>query len=116
NEQHDFFIDEEKKIYVVKKDDDEVLDIFSKYALKKYLESSKQKYRFNTCFCCGKIELVFVKKTKLLIKETINHCNVYNSPFTNQVKEDFKMRFFDYDHLLKFFNHYDISHKYEIYL
>ncbi|CAG8834332.1 8_t:CDS:1, partial [Cetraspora pellucida] len=47
---------------------------------------------------------------------TINHCDVYNSPFTNQVKEDFMMRFLNHDHLSKFFNHYDISHKYEIYL
>ncbi|CAG8720104.1 13148_t:CDS:1, partial [Cetraspora pellucida] len=116
NEQHDFFNDEEEKIYMIKKDDDEVLDIFSKCALKKYLELSKQKFRFNTCSCCEKIELVFVKKTNLLIKETINHCNVYNLPFTNQVKEDFKMRFLDHDHLSKFFNHYSISHKYEIYL
>ncbi|CAG8828401.1 19480_t:CDS:1, partial [Cetraspora pellucida] len=116
NEQHDFFIDEKEKIYVVKKDNDKVLDIFSKSSLKKYLESSKQDYRFNTCPCCGKIKLVFVEKTNLLIKETINHCDVYNSPFTNQVKEDFKMRFLDHEHLSKFFDHYGISRKCEIYL
>ncbi|CAG8740437.1 8764_t:CDS:2 [Cetraspora pellucida] len=91
--------------------DNEVLDIFLKYALKKYLELRKQKYRFNTCSCCRKIELVFVKKTNLFIKETINHCDVYNSSFTNQVKEDFKMRFLDHDYLSKFFNHYGISRK-----
>ncbi|CAG8728378.1 2217_t:CDS:2, partial [Cetraspora pellucida] len=95
NANHDYYIDEREIVYIVKKNDDKVLAIFLKCVLKKYLKDNKMKHRFNTCPCCGKLKFCYVEKMKSfghengyeqeLYQETLNPCDVYNSPYTNYV-------------------------------
>ncbi|CAG8772124.1 12550_t:CDS:2, partial [Cetraspora pellucida] len=95
NANYDFYINEREIVYIVKKNDDKVLAIFMKCVLKKYLKDNEMKHRFNTCPCCGKLKFCFIEKINFfghenkyeqeLYQETLNQCDVYNSPYTNHV-------------------------------
>ncbi|CAG8715817.1 13803_t:CDS:1, partial [Cetraspora pellucida] len=126
NANHDYYIDKREIVYIVKKNDDKVLAIFLKCVLKKYLKDNEMKHRFNTCPCCGKLKFCFIEKINSfghengyeqeLYQETLNPCDVYNSPYTNHVGDrKFNMRFLDHDDLVQFFKKYSISRKFEIY-
>jgi hypothetical protein len=134
NKNHNSYIDEREIIYVIEKNSNDVLNIFLKCVLKRYLRENNQNYIFNTCPRCGKLKFVFVeesytfgepskkspKKLKNLsstINETINNCNESNHPLLHPLKsnEKFVLRFFDHDHISKFFNHYSTCLSVEIY-
>ncbi|CAG8806303.1 31103_t:CDS:1 [Gigaspora margarita] len=116
--EYQYYIDEREKIYVVKKNDNIVIDIFLKCVLKRYLKEQKKDWRFNTCPICWELSFYYVEGFYEFgenpeydfknIKETLNHCRIYDHPFTNFVRENEKieLRKIQLDKVLKFFNQY----------
>jgi len=128
NDQYEFYINERGIVHVKNINNNNVIDIFLKCVLRKYLKDNEatanekeRTGRFNTCPFCGKLNFnyywgryFFASDNNQpnpflnLIDENLNRCGIYNHWNSNplRVGDKFQLRIIDIPHVQKFFTIY----------